>query len=114
MFPKAVRSSLSQEEELRRSKEEQERKEEEEYLRLKESFVIEDQGEAEELSEQELRLLYFLCITSHLMLMCFSVSQPAAGVHPVCAGNTRVQNKAAPLISPLSATAELVLYHVMV
>uniref|UniRef100_A0A8C1RD90 DDRGK domain-containing protein 1 n=1 Tax=Cyprinus carpio TaxID=7962 RepID=A0A8C1RD90_CYPCA len=41
------------EEELRRSKEEQERKEEEEYLRLKESFVIEDQGEAEELSEQE-------------------------------------------------------------
>ncbi|KTF76805.1 hypothetical protein cypCar_00040405 [Cyprinus carpio] len=45
------------EEELRRSKEEQERKEEEEYLRLKESFVIEDQGEAEELSEQESRNL---------------------------------------------------------
>ncbi|XP_042613169.1 DDRGK domain-containing protein 1 [Cyprinus carpio] len=72
------------EEELRRSKEEQERKEEQEYRRSRSGrcFVIEDQGEAEELSEQELRLLYFLCITSHLMLMCFSVSQPAAGVHP--------------------------------
>ncbi|XP_052413001.1 DDRGK domain-containing protein 1 isoform X2 [Carassius gibelio] len=45
------------EEELQRSREEQERKEEEEYLRLKESFVIEDQGEAEELSEQESRSL---------------------------------------------------------
>uniref|UniRef100_A0A672LA85 DDRGK domain-containing protein 1-like n=1 Tax=Sinocyclocheilus grahami TaxID=75366 RepID=A0A672LA85_SINGR len=57
MFPKAVHSSLSQDEELQHAKEEQERKEEEEYLRLKESFVIEDQGEAEELSEQESRNL---------------------------------------------------------
>lgn len=46
-----------QEEELRRAKEEQERREEEEYLRLKESFVIEDQGEADELDEQESRNL---------------------------------------------------------
>ncbi|XP_059404914.1 DDRGK domain-containing protein 1-like [Carassius carassius] len=45
------------EEELQHSREEQERKEEEEYLRLKESFVIEDQGEAEELSEPESRSL---------------------------------------------------------
>ncbi|KAF4113952.1 DDRGK domain-containing protein 1 isoform X2 [Onychostoma macrolepis] len=45
------------EEELLRAKEEQERKEEEEYQRLKECFVIEDQGEAEELSEQESRSL---------------------------------------------------------
>ncbi|XP_043095211.1 DDRGK domain-containing protein 1-like [Puntigrus tetrazona] len=45
------------EDELQRAKEEQERKEEEEYQRLKESFVIEDQGEAEELSEQESRNL---------------------------------------------------------
>uniref|UniRef100_A0A672L8B5 DDRGK domain-containing protein 1-like n=1 Tax=Sinocyclocheilus grahami TaxID=75366 RepID=A0A672L8B5_SINGR len=53
----SVHSSLSQDEELQHAKEEQERKEEEEYLRLKESFVIEDQGEAEELSEQESRNL---------------------------------------------------------
>uniref|UniRef100_A0A3B3Q3L4 DDRGK domain-containing protein 1 n=1 Tax=Paramormyrops kingsleyae TaxID=1676925 RepID=A0A3B3Q3L4_9TELE len=46
-----------QEEELRRAKEQQERKEEEEYLRLKESFVIEEQGIVEELSEQESRNL---------------------------------------------------------
>ncbi|XP_073697017.1 DDRGK domain-containing protein 1-like isoform X1 [Garra rufa] len=45
------------EDELRRAKEEQEKKEEEEYQRLKECFVIEDQGEAEELSEQESRNL---------------------------------------------------------
>lgn len=45
----------AQEEELRRAKEEQERKEEEEYLRLKESFVIEEQGMTEQLSEQEVR-----------------------------------------------------------
>ncbi|KPP67146.1 DDRGK domain-containing protein 1-like [Scleropages formosus] len=43
----------SQEEEERRAKEEQERREEEEYQRLKESFVIEEQGVAEELTEQE-------------------------------------------------------------
>ncbi|KAJ8395595.1 hypothetical protein AAFF_G00030760 [Aldrovandia affinis] len=46
-----------QEEEDRRAKEEQERKEEEEYLRLKESFVIEEQGVTEELTEQESRSL---------------------------------------------------------
>ncbi|XP_048855802.1 DDRGK domain-containing protein 1-like [Brienomyrus brachyistius] len=46
-----------QEEELRRAKEEKERKEEEEYLRLKDSFVIEEQGIAEQLDEQESRNL---------------------------------------------------------
>ncbi|KAK7163872.1 hypothetical protein R3I94_002551 [Phoxinus phoxinus] len=46
-----------QEDELRRVKEDQERREEEEYQRMKEAFVIEDQGEAEELDEQESRNL---------------------------------------------------------
>ncbi|KAM4602250.1 DDRGK domain-containing protein 1 isoform 1-T2 [Polymixia lowei] len=46
-----------QEEEERRAKEEQEKREEEEYLRLKASFVIEDQGEAEKLTEDESRNL---------------------------------------------------------
>lgn len=45
--------SVCQEEEERRAKEEQERKEEEEYQRLKASFIVEEQGEAEELTEQE-------------------------------------------------------------
>ncbi|XP_010876264.1 DDRGK domain-containing protein 1 [Esox lucius] len=46
-----------EEEEARRDKEEQEKREEEEYLRLKESFVVEDQGEAEEVTEEESRNL---------------------------------------------------------
>ncbi|KAM4710916.1 DDRGK domain-containing protein 1 [Anableps anableps] len=46
-----------QEEEERRAKEEQERREEEEYLRLKASFIIEDQGEQEQLSEDQSRSL---------------------------------------------------------
>lgn len=46
-----------QEEEERRAKEEQERREEEEYLRLKASFIIEDQGEQEEMSEDQTRSL---------------------------------------------------------
>ncbi|ROL53858.1 DDRGK domain-containing protein 1 [Anabarilius grahami] len=46
-----------QEEEVQRAKEEQERREEEEYQRLKESFVIEDQGEADDPDEQESRNL---------------------------------------------------------
>ncbi|KAL0965518.1 hypothetical protein UPYG_G00282360 [Umbra pygmaea] len=45
------------EEEARRGKEEQERKEEEEYRRLKQSFVVEEQGEAEEVTEEESRNL---------------------------------------------------------
>lgn len=44
-----------QEEEERRAKEEQERREEEEYLRLKASFTIEDQGEEEQLTEDQVR-----------------------------------------------------------
>ncbi|KAM4559926.1 DDRGK domain-containing protein 1 [Odontesthes bonariensis] len=46
-----------QEEEERRAKEVQERREEEEYLKLKASFVIEDQGEEEQLSEDQSRNL---------------------------------------------------------
>ncbi|XP_060768174.1 DDRGK domain-containing protein 1 isoform X3 [Neoarius graeffei] len=46
-----------EEEEQRRAKEEQEKKEEEEYQKLKASFVVEEQGEVEELTEQESRNL---------------------------------------------------------
>jgi len=46
-----------QEEDERRAKEEQEKREEEEYLKLKAAFVIEDQGEAEILNEDESRNL---------------------------------------------------------
>uniref|UniRef100_A0A1A8NJ93 DDRGK domain-containing protein 1 n=1 Tax=Nothobranchius pienaari TaxID=704102 RepID=A0A1A8NJ93_9TELE len=46
-----------QEEEERRTKEEQERREEEEYLKLKSSFVVEEQGEEEQLSEDQSRNL---------------------------------------------------------
>lgn len=46
-----------QEEDERRAKEEQERREEEEYQKLKASFIIEDQGEEEELSEDQSRNL---------------------------------------------------------
>lgn len=42
-----------QEEDERRAKEEQERREEEEYQKLKASFIIEDQGEEEQLSEDQ-------------------------------------------------------------
>lgn len=44
---------LHQEEEEEQAKVEQERREEEEYLRLKASFVIEEQGEQEQLSEDQ-------------------------------------------------------------
>lgn len=46
-----------QEEDERRAKEEQERREEEEYLRLKASFTIEDQGEEEQLTEDQVTSL---------------------------------------------------------
>ncbi|XP_033833455.1 DDRGK domain-containing protein 1-like [Periophthalmus magnuspinnatus] len=48
---------LKQEEAERRAKEEQERREEEEYQKLKAEFVIEDQGEAEQLTEDQSRNL---------------------------------------------------------
>lgn len=51
---------------MRRAKEEQERKEEEEYQKLKASFIVEEQGEAEELTEQEVTIcnsaLYIQCM----------------------------------------------------
>ncbi|XP_060888139.1 DDRGK domain-containing protein 1-like [Labrus mixtus] len=46
-----------QEEEERRAAEEQERREEEEYLKLKASFVVEEQGEEEQLTEDQSRNL---------------------------------------------------------
>lgn len=49
-----------QEEDERRAKEEQERREEEEYQKLKASFVIEDQGEEEQLSEDQVSNLLTL------------------------------------------------------
>ncbi|XP_077440835.1 DDRGK domain-containing protein 1 [Vanacampus margaritifer] len=45
------------EEDEHRAKEEQEKREEEEYLRLKASFVVEDQGEEEQLTEDQSRNL---------------------------------------------------------
>lgn len=50
---------VCQEEEKRHAKEEQERKEEEEYQKLKVSFVVEEQGQVQELSEQEVIGLSF-------------------------------------------------------
>lgn len=44
---------LAQEEDMRRAKEEQEKREEEEYLKLKASFIIEDQGEEEQLTQDQ-------------------------------------------------------------
>lgn len=48
-----LRLHFVQEEDERRAKEEQERREEEEYQKLKASFIIEDQGEEEQLSEDQ-------------------------------------------------------------
>lgn len=48
------------EEELKRQKEEQERREHEEYLKLKESFVIEEMGEAQQENESENLLQEFI------------------------------------------------------
>lgn len=48
---------LKQEEAERRAKEEQEKREEEEYQKLKAEFVIEDQGEEEQLTEDQSRSL---------------------------------------------------------
>lgn len=48
---------LKQEEAERRAKEEQERREEEEYQKLKAEFIIEEQGEEEQLTEDQSRNL---------------------------------------------------------
>lgn len=48
-------SLFHQEEDRRRAKEEQERQEEEEYLRLKASFVVEEQGEEDQLTEDQVK-----------------------------------------------------------
>lgn len=55
-----------QEEDRRRAKEEQERQEEEEYLRLKASFIVEEQGEEDQLTEDQvtssLLALRYVCV----------------------------------------------------
>lgn len=55
-----------QEEDRRRAKEEQEKQEEEEYLRLKASFVVEEQGEEDQLTEDQvtssLLALRYVCV----------------------------------------------------
>lgn len=53
---------FQQEEDRLRAKEEQERQEEEEYLRLKASFVVEEQGEEDQLTEDQ--------VTSSLPTSC--------------------------------------------
>lgn len=53
----SVLMCLQEEMELR-AKEEQEKREEEEYLKLKASFVIEDQGEEEQLTEDQVSSLF--------------------------------------------------------
>lgn len=51
------KQELKQEEDERRAKEAQERRDEEEYQKLKASFIIEDQGEEEQLTEDQSRNL---------------------------------------------------------
>lgn len=78
---------------MRRAKEEQEKREEEEYLKLKASFIIEDQGEEEQLTQDQVTpcirstfcfLSFFGCVFK--VSVCFSfipVTQPFARVYPV-------------------------------
>ncbi|XP_069601267.1 DDRGK domain-containing protein 1 isoform X3 [Ranitomeya imitator] len=49
-----------QEEEKKKAKEEQEKREHEEYLRLKESFVVEEEGEAETMDEEQVSKVVIL------------------------------------------------------
>ena len=50
-----------QEEEKRKAKEEEEKREYEEYLKLKESFVVEEEGVEESMTEEEVCMLGFYC-----------------------------------------------------
>lgn len=85
-----------QEEDERRAKEERERREEEEYLKLKASFVVEDQGEEEQLTEDQVPVSAELAAFEHFISLSFGqflkltrflspplVSQPSARIHPV-------------------------------
>ena len=56
--PPSPPSSSHQEEEEHRLREEERKREEEEYLKLKASFIVEEQGEAEPLSEDQVRLRF--------------------------------------------------------
>lgn len=55
---------------MRRAKEEQEKREEEEYLKLKASFTVEDQGEEEQLTEDQVTSL----LSSHHLNIPFLLS----------------------------------------
>lgn len=59
-----------QEDDMRRAKEEQEKREEEEYLKLKASFTVEDQGEEEQLTEDQVTSL----LSSHHLNIPFLLS----------------------------------------
>lgn len=50
-----------QEEEKKKAKEEEEKREYEEYLKLKESFVVEEEGEDEGMTEEEVSLAELEC-----------------------------------------------------
>ncbi|XP_032080195.1 DDRGK domain-containing protein 1, partial [Thamnophis elegans] len=50
---RSIKPSSPQEEELKKAKEEEERREYEEYLKLKESFVVEEEGVDETLTEEQ-------------------------------------------------------------
>lgn len=52
---------------MRRAKEEQEKREEEEYLKLKASFIVEDQGEEEQLTQDQVAF----CISSTFWFWSF-------------------------------------------
>lgn len=65
--PLSVCSVSSQEEDMRRAKEEQEKREEEEYLKLKASFIVEDQGEEEQLTQDQVAF----CISSTFWFWLF-------------------------------------------
>ncbi|TNN23773.1 hypothetical protein EYF80_066105 [Liparis tanakae] len=57
-----------QEEDERRAKEEQDRRDEEEYLKLKASFIIEDQGEEEQLTEDQVCVCHGLNVCVCVMV----------------------------------------------
>lgn len=62
---------FNQEEDRLRAKEEQEKQEEEEYLRLKTSFVVEEQGEEDQLTEDQ--VTSSLLPTCHIFFVFFEI-----------------------------------------
>lgn len=85
---------------MQRAKEEQEKREEEEYLRLKASFTVEDQGEEEQLTEDQVTSLlssyhlnipfsvFFKNNDNKCLFSFLTVTQPFARIHPVHRGES--------------------------